>query len=171
MHIDRIAPLAAGVLLALSGAAQAAATRTASFGVSATVAANCIVTAVPMPFGAYDGTAAIRPPAGLTVRCTKHLPYTRRAERRRAGSFAAAQCSVPAARHARLQPVHRRRPHRRSGATATAPVRVCRAPAPAWAGRVRPIPHTVYAELLNSLANQVRRPAITATRSRSTVTY
>ena len=68
MHIKGIAPLAAGVLVALSGAAQAAGTATTSFGVSASVAANCIVTAVPMPFGAYDGTAAKTTSQDLKVR-------------------------------------------------------------------------------------------------------
>jgi spore coat protein U domain-containing protein, fimbrial subunit CupE1/2/3/6 len=88
MRIDRIAPLAAGVLVALSGAAQAAGTATTSFGVSASVAANCIVTAVPMPFGAYDGTAAKTTSQDLKVRCTKDLPYTVKLSGGDANSFA-----------------------------------------------------------------------------------
>jgi len=88
MHINRIVPLAASVLVALSGAAQAASPATTSFGVSASVAANCIVTAVAMPFGAYDGTVAKTTSQDLKVRCTKNLPYTVKLSGGDASSFA-----------------------------------------------------------------------------------
>jgi spore coat protein U-like protein len=88
MHCIRLAPVAAGILVAVSGVAQAASPATASFGVSASVAANCIVTAVPMPFGAYDGTAAKTTSQDLKVRCTKNLPYTVKLSGGDASSFA-----------------------------------------------------------------------------------
>jgi spore coat protein U-like protein len=87
MHCKRIVPLAAGVLVALSGAAQAATTST-TFGVSASVAANCIVAATPIAFGNYDGTAAVDVSQNLSVRCTKNLPYTIRLNGGAANSFA-----------------------------------------------------------------------------------
>jgi spore coat protein U-like protein len=88
MHFNRIAPLAAGVMVALSGAAQAASPATNTFGVSATVAANCIVTTSPIAFGNYDGTAEVDVSQSLSVRCTKNLPYTIRLNGGLANSFA-----------------------------------------------------------------------------------
>ena len=88
MHFDRIAPLAAGILVALSGAAQAASPASTTFGVSATVATNCIVTASPIAFGDYDGTAEVDVSQNLSVRCTKNLPYTIRLNGGLANSFA-----------------------------------------------------------------------------------
>ena len=46
MSMKIIAPIAAGVLLAMAGAAQAA-TKTATFKVSATVGKNCVISAAP----------------------------------------------------------------------------------------------------------------------------
>jgi spore coat protein U-like protein len=87
MHCKRIAPLAAGVLVALSGVAQAG-TASNTFGVSASVAANCIVAATPIAFGNYDGTVEVDVSQNLSVRCTKNLPYTIRLDGGAAGSFA-----------------------------------------------------------------------------------
>jgi len=88
MHINRIVPLAAGVLVALSGAAQAASPASTTFGVSATVAANCLVTAAAIPFGSYDGTAAKDISKDLKVRCTNGLPYTVKLSAGSGGGFA-----------------------------------------------------------------------------------
>ena len=49
MRKQIIAPLAAGVLLALAGAAQAA-TKTASFTVNASVGKNCVISAGNLAF-------------------------------------------------------------------------------------------------------------------------
>jgi spore coat protein U-like protein len=76
MHLHRHAPLAGAVLLALCGSAQAASPASTTFGVSASVAANCLVTAGNIAFGAYDGTAAKSASQDLKVRCTNNLPYT-----------------------------------------------------------------------------------------------
>ena len=76
MHFSRHAPLASVVLLALCGGAQAASPASTTFGVSASVAANCLVTANNIAFGNYDGTAARSASQDLKVRCTNTLPYT-----------------------------------------------------------------------------------------------
>jgi spore coat protein U-like protein len=76
MHPYRHAPLAGAVLLAMCGSAQAASPASTTFGVSASVAANCLVTASDIAFGNYDGTAAKSASQDLKVRCTNGLPYT-----------------------------------------------------------------------------------------------
>jgi spore coat protein U-like protein len=70
----KIAPIAAASLLAIAGSAQAA-TKTASFTVSASVAANCFVSAANMNFGAYSGVAALTAASDVTVRCTNGWNY------------------------------------------------------------------------------------------------
>jgi spore coat protein U-like protein len=70
----KIAPIAAASLLAFAGSAQAA-TKTASFTVSASVAANCFVSAANMNFGAYSGVAALTAASDVTVRCTNGWNY------------------------------------------------------------------------------------------------
>ena len=75
MSMKIIAPIAAGVLLALAGAAQAA-TKTASFDVSATVAANCLINAGNMNLGTFDGTNNLDTATStISVRCTSGLRY------------------------------------------------------------------------------------------------
>jgi spore coat protein U-like protein len=54
MRKQIIAPIAAGVLLAFAGAAQAA-SKTASFTVSATVGKNCVISAGDLALGAFLG--------------------------------------------------------------------------------------------------------------------
>lgn len=76
MHFSRHAPLASAVLLAICGGAQAASPASTTFGVSASVAANCLVTASNIAFGSYDGSAAKSASQDLKVRCTNNLPYT-----------------------------------------------------------------------------------------------
>lgn len=59
----------AGALLIASGSA-AAATRTTTFGVSAVVNPNCLVSATALNFGGYDGTAAKTGTSNISVRCS-----------------------------------------------------------------------------------------------------
>jgi spore coat protein U-like protein len=67
--------VAAGVLLAMAGGAQAA-TTTASFTVTANVAANCLVTTTNMDFGTFNGVADRTATADINVRCTDDVGYT-----------------------------------------------------------------------------------------------
>ena len=76
MHFTRHAPFAGAIVLALCGSTQAATAASTTFGVSASVAANCLVTANNNAFGSYDGTAAKSASQDLKVRCTNNLPYT-----------------------------------------------------------------------------------------------
>lgn len=75
MRSTSVAPIAAAVLLALAGSAQAG-TKTTTFGVSASVAANCLVTTTNLAFGAYTGVATLTGTSDVDVRCTSGLPYT-----------------------------------------------------------------------------------------------
>jgi spore coat protein U-like protein len=70
-----LAPVAAGVLLAVAGSAQAASTSTA-FTVTASVAGNCLVTATDLAFGAYVAGTAKSGQSAVKVRCTTSTPYT-----------------------------------------------------------------------------------------------
>jgi spore coat protein U-like protein len=65
----------AGALAVASGAANAA-TRTTTFGVAATVNANCLVTAGALDFLGYDGTAEKTATSTISVRCSSGHPYT-----------------------------------------------------------------------------------------------
>jgi spore coat protein U-like protein len=151
MHINRIVPLAAGVLVALSGAAQAAGTATTSFGVSASVAANCIVTAVPMPFGAYDGTAAKTTSQDLKVRCTKNLPYTVKLSGGAANSFAPRKLNDGGSNTLEYNLFSD------GGRTSVWGDGVGASAVPGVGngmGVASAVTHTIFAELFNSLANQ-----------------
>jgi spore coat protein U-like protein len=64
-----IAPIAAGVLLAMAGAAQAA-TKTSSFTVSASVGKNCIISAGSLALGEFIGDNDLTAESDITVRCT-----------------------------------------------------------------------------------------------------
>ena len=64
-----IAPVAAGVLLAVAGAAHAA-TKTTTFLVSANVTENCVISAGDLAFGDFDGTNDRLVNSTITVRCT-----------------------------------------------------------------------------------------------------
>ena len=59
----------AGALLVATGTAGAA-TRTATFGVSATVNPNCLVSATALNFGGYDGTVDATSTSNISVRCS-----------------------------------------------------------------------------------------------------
>lgn len=149
MHINRIVPLAAGVLVALSGAAQAASPASTTFGVSATVAANCIVSALPIAFGNYDGTAEVNVSQDLSVRCTKNLPYTIRLNGGLQSSFPRKLVNGSDTLEYNL--------FRESGRTSvwgdgTSGLVV--AGTGNGMGIPNANPHTIYARLLNSAANQ-----------------
>lgn len=75
MHQHSMAGVAAGILLALAGTAQAD-TKTSSFTVSASVAANCFVSATNLNFGSYTGVAKLDSSSTVDVRCTKGSAYT-----------------------------------------------------------------------------------------------
>ena len=68
--------LAVASALAITSGAAGAATRTATFGVSAVVNPNCIVAAQDLAFGGYDGTAAKAATSDITVRCSNLTSYT-----------------------------------------------------------------------------------------------
>jgi spore coat protein U-like protein len=70
-----IAPITAGILLALAGSAHAA-SKTTSFVVSANVNANCFVSATPLNFGSYTGVAVLQSTSSVNVRCTNGAAYT-----------------------------------------------------------------------------------------------
>ena len=70
-----LVPIAAGVMLALAGSAQAA-TKTSTFNVNANVAANCFIQSTDLTFPDYDGTAVADSTSTLSVRCSKNAPYS-----------------------------------------------------------------------------------------------
>lgn len=68
--------VAVAALLAAAGSANAA-TTTTTFNVTATVLANCSVTANPLAFGNYTpGTGALTGSTTVQVRCTRNTGYT-----------------------------------------------------------------------------------------------
>jgi len=75
MNKHLIAPLTAGILLALAGAAQAA-TRTATINVSANVVDNCTIGAGALNLGTFDGTNNLTSTSTITVRCSNGTDYT-----------------------------------------------------------------------------------------------
>ncbi|MGB7905009.1 MAG: spore coat U domain-containing protein [Steroidobacteraceae bacterium] len=67
----------AGTLAMAAGTAGAAPSpATTTLNVSANVASNCLVTAAPLNFGNYDGSAAVDGQANLSVRCSNGTLYT-----------------------------------------------------------------------------------------------
>lgn len=74
MRKSHSAPIAAVVLLAVAGGAQAA-TKTASFNVTATVAKNCVISANPLALGTFDGTNDLAATSTVVVRCTNGTAY------------------------------------------------------------------------------------------------
>jgi spore coat protein U-like protein len=76
MRKNVFAPVAAGILLAVAGSAQAG-SKTTTFGVSATVNPNCLVSATPLDFGDYDGSAPVdNVTSDVNVRCSLDAAYT-----------------------------------------------------------------------------------------------
>ena len=82
-----IAPVTAGILLALAGAAQAA-TKTATINVSATVVDNCTIGAGAMNLGTFDGTNNLTSTSTITVRCSNGTDYTVDLSTGSSGSYA-----------------------------------------------------------------------------------
>lgn len=77
---------AAGILLVAS-APTVAATKQTTMGVSATVAANCVIAAEPLSFGSYDASVDKSGSSDLTVRCSNGTPYTVKLSPGATGSF------------------------------------------------------------------------------------
>jgi len=70
-----LAGLGAGVLLALSGGADAA-TATTTFNVTASVVANCTVAATDLSFGnTFTGAANVDSTSTVNVNCSNGAPY------------------------------------------------------------------------------------------------
>jgi spore coat protein U-like protein len=82
-----LAPIAAGVLLAVAGGAQAASPVTTTFNVSASVAGNCLVSATDLAFGNYTAVADVTGSSSVKVRCTNGTGYVVKLSSG-AGSFA-----------------------------------------------------------------------------------
>lgn len=69
-----VAPVAAGIMLAVAGAAQAD-SKNASFTVSATVAKACTIDANNMNMGTWSGTGNLDGATTVTVKCTNGTSY------------------------------------------------------------------------------------------------
>lgn len=87
MRLIALAPAVAGVLMVAAGTASAA-TKSTTMSVSATVAANCNISAENLAFGDYDATASLTSEADITVRCSNGTPYTVKLSAGEGGSFA-----------------------------------------------------------------------------------
>jgi spore coat protein U-like protein len=76
MNKQLVAPVTAGILLALAGTAHAG-TRTDGFTVSATVSGNCLITAQDMNFGTFEllDTTDQQTASDILVRCTNGTTY------------------------------------------------------------------------------------------------
>lgn len=79
--------IAAGVLLALAGTAQAA-TKTDAFQVSATVAKNCVIDAPDLNLGSFDGTNNLNASSTISVRCTSGTTFNVDLSTGNSGSYA-----------------------------------------------------------------------------------
>jgi spore coat protein U-like protein len=73
-YVATTTTIAAGVLLALAGAAQAA-SKSDSFQVSAQVAKNCVINAPDLDLGIFDGTNNLLSSAAISIRCTAGTNY------------------------------------------------------------------------------------------------
>jgi spore coat protein U-like protein len=71
----RFAAVIGGLVLGSVTNADAA-TTSASFQVTASVQANCSISATGLAFGQYTGAAAVTSTSTLTVNCSKNTPYT-----------------------------------------------------------------------------------------------
>jgi len=82
-----IAPVTAGVLLALAGPALAA-TKTTTFQVSATVLKNCVISAANLALGEFDGANNLDSASSdITVRCTNDVAYSVALSQGSSGSY------------------------------------------------------------------------------------
>ena len=88
MRKSVIAPLTAGVLLALAGPALAA-TKTTTFQVSANVLKNCVISAADLNLGQFDGANDLNTASSaITVSCTAGTTYNVGLNAGLAGTFA-----------------------------------------------------------------------------------
>ena len=69
-----VAPITAGILLALAGTAHAV-TKQSTFQVTATVTENCVISAAPMNLGDFNGTNDLEAVSVITVRCTSGTDF------------------------------------------------------------------------------------------------
>ena len=76
MRKQSIASISAAIALALAAGSAQAATATANLNVSASVASNCLASATPIAFGAFDGISQLTGNSTISVRCTKGVPFT-----------------------------------------------------------------------------------------------
>lgn len=74
MRKQILAPVTAGVLLALAGTAQAA-EKTTTFLVTANVLENCTITAGDLDFGDWTVDTDVEVDSTITVRCTANTDY------------------------------------------------------------------------------------------------
>lgn len=89
MNKHLIAPLTAGILLAVAGAAQAA-TKTASFTVNASVGKNCVISAGNVNFvDPFLGDNDLNATSTITVRCTNGTTYDVALDAGSSGDFTA----------------------------------------------------------------------------------
>ena len=94
MRKQIVAPLAAGVLLAFAGAAQAA-IKTASFTVSASVGKNCTISATNLALGEFVGDNNLTSESDITVRCTNLTPFSIALDDGVTGAYAARRMVGP----------------------------------------------------------------------------
>jgi spore coat protein U-like protein len=87
MRKQILAPIAAGVLIAFAGAAQAA-TKTASFTVSASVGKNCVISAGDLALGEFVGDNNLTAQSDITVRCTAGTAFDIALSAGNTGSYA-----------------------------------------------------------------------------------
>jgi spore coat protein U-like protein len=74
MRKNAIAPIAAGILIAVAGTAGAD-TKTTTMTVSTSVAGNCNVSTANLNFGSYDASVALLGSANVSVRCSNGTAY------------------------------------------------------------------------------------------------
>lgn len=70
-----VAPIAAGIVLALANAAHAD-TKNASFTVSATVAKACAISAANLDMGTWSGTGDLTGTSNVSVKCSTGTTYS-----------------------------------------------------------------------------------------------
>ena len=87
MNSKYMGPIAAGILMAVTGAAHAV-TKTTTFQVSATVTTNCVISAQPLVLGTFDGTNNLQNSSDITVSCTSGTPYSVNLSTGGSGDFA-----------------------------------------------------------------------------------
>lgn len=87
MNSKYMGPIAAGILMAVTGAAHAI-TKTTTFQVSATVTTNCVISAQPLVLGTFDGTNNLENSSDITVSCTSGTPYSVNLSTGGSGDFA-----------------------------------------------------------------------------------